>query len=119
MLFSVVAIVPTIVIATFSVLFFHFGLQGWFSDRVRTALGESLAVAEAYLSEHRQTIIGDVLAMANDFNREGPLLLANPPRLQRFLEGQARVLGLPEAVVFDRAGRVQLGRASCRGSAWR
>jgi len=110
MLFSVVAVVPTIVIASFSVLFFHFGLQGWFSDRVRTALGESIAVAEAYLSEHRQTIIGDVLAMANDFNREGPLLLANLPRMQRFLEGQARVRGLTEAVVFDRDGRV-LARA--------
>src|SRR3546814_17831083 len=35
MLFSVVANVPTIVIATFSVLFFHFGLQGWRSEERR------------------------------------------------------------------------------------
>src|SRR5690606_3232909 len=29
-LFSVIAVVPAIVVAVFSVLFFHFGLQGWF-----------------------------------------------------------------------------------------
>lgn len=106
LLFSVVAVVPTIVVAAFSVLFFHFGLQGWFSERVRTALSESIAVAEAYLSEHKQTVAGDVLAMANDLNREGPLLFANPLRLQRFVEAQARVRGLTEAVVFDRDGRL-------------
>ena len=106
LLFSVVAIVPAIVVASFSVLFFHFGLQGWFSERVRTALGESVAVAEAYLSEHKETVAGDVLAMANDLNREGAVLFANPVRLQRFVDAQARVRGLTEAVIFDGDGRV-------------
>ena len=46
-LFSLLAVTPTIIIAVFSVIMFDFGLQGWFSDRVRTAVGESVAVAEA------------------------------------------------------------------------
>jgi len=105
-LFSVIAVVPAIVVASFSVLFFHFGLQSWFSDRVRTALDESVAVAEAYLTEHKQVIVGDVLAMANDLNREGPVLFANPMRLQQFVDTQARIRALTEAVVFDSDGRV-------------
>jgi hypothetical protein len=36
-LFSLLAVTPTIIIAVFSVIMFDFGLQGWFSDRVRTA----------------------------------------------------------------------------------
>ena len=54
MLFSLVAVTPAIVVAVFSVLFLNFGVQAWFSDRVSTALGASLAVSKAYLDEHRQ-----------------------------------------------------------------
>ena len=32
----------------FSFLFFSFGIESWFSDKVRTALSESVAVADAY-----------------------------------------------------------------------
>src|SRR5690242_19501399 len=69
-LFSLVAVTPTIIVAVFSYLFFSFGVQSWFSQRVRTALSESQAVAEAYLHEHQQVIRADVLAMASDLNHE-------------------------------------------------
>ena len=69
-LFSLVAVLPTIVVATFSVLLFDFGLQGWFSDRVSTAVKASMAVAQSYLEEHRQSIRSDALAMAQGLNRE-------------------------------------------------
>ena len=109
-LFSLVAVTPTIVVATFSVLLFDFGLQGWFSDRVRTAVKESFAVAQAYLEEHRQSISSDALAMAQDLNREGVSLALNPYRFNQMLSAQVRVRSLTEAIVFDGAGRV-LGRA--------
>jgi two-component system nitrogen regulation sensor histidine kinase NtrY len=105
-LFSLVAVAPAIVLAVFSVLFFNYGLQGWFSERVSTAVKESLEVAEAYLKEHRQTINADVLAMAKDLNREGALLLNNRERFQQTLAMQAALRSLTEAVVFDGSGRV-------------
>src|SRR5438477_2423086 len=55
-LFSLIAVLPTIIVAGFSYLFFSFGVESWFSERVRTAITESLAVAEAYLHEHQQAI---------------------------------------------------------------
>jgi two-component system nitrogen regulation sensor histidine kinase NtrY len=105
-LFSLVAVAPAIVLAVFSVLFFNYGLQGWFSERVSTALDQSLQVAKAYLDEHRQTINADVLAMAKDLNREGPLLMYDRERFQRTLATQAALRSLTEAVVFDSSGRV-------------
>jgi len=51
-LFSLIAVLPTIIVAGFSYFFFSFGVESWFADRVRTAITESLAVAEAYLHEH-------------------------------------------------------------------
>src|ERR1700678_4436966 len=66
MLFSGVAVAPTILVACFAVAFFHFGIQAWFNDPVRTALAESLQVSHGYLEEHRNTIRSDALEMAND-----------------------------------------------------
>ncbi len=110
-LFSLIAIMPTIIVAVFSYLFFSFGIELWFSDKVRTAISESLAVAEAYLHEHQQAIRADVLAMANDLNRDAVKLALNPPHLEQVVSAQAALRGLTEAVVFDRAGNI-LARSS-------
>jgi two-component system nitrogen regulation sensor histidine kinase NtrY len=105
-MFSLVAVTPAIIVTLFSTLFFNFGIQAWFSERVRTALSESLAVTQAYLDEHQQNIRADILAIADDLDREWPLLLNNPGLMNQFLATQAAVRGVPEAVLFDRFGRV-------------
>jgi two-component system, NtrC family, nitrogen regulation sensor histidine kinase NtrY len=105
-LFSSLAALPAIVVAGFSVVFFELGLQAWFSDRVRSALTESLAVAEAYLTEHRNAIRGDAVAMALDLSREGPMLRLNQRALAQLLGAQASLRALDEAVLFEPSGRV-------------
>src|ERR1700758_1655246 len=110
-LFSLIAVLPTIIVAIFSYLFFSFGIESWFSDKIRTAVTESLAVAEAYLHEHQQAIRADVLAMANDLNRDAVSLALNPQHLQQVVSAQAALRGLTEAMIFDRAGHV-LARSS-------
>ena len=109
-LFSLIAVTPTIVVATFSVLLFDFGLQGWFSDRVSTAVKESFAVARAYLEEHRETIGADALGIAQALNRQSVTLALNPRQVNQALAAQAGLRSVSEAVVFDRSGRI-LGTA--------
>src|SRR5215469_18650316 len=89
LLFSLIAVMPTIIVAVFSYLFFNFGVESWFSDKVRTAISESQAVAEAYLHEHQQAIRADVLAMANDLNRDALKLALNPQHLEQVVSAQA------------------------------
>jgi len=105
-LFSLVAVTPTIIVAVFSYLFFSFGIEAWFSERVRTALSESQAVAEAYLHEHQQVIRANVLAMASDLNREAYTLNFNPQRLAQVVRTQAALRSLNEAEIFDTSGRI-------------
>jgi two-component system nitrogen regulation sensor histidine kinase NtrY len=109
-LFSLVAVTPAIIVAVFSTVVLNFGLQNWFSERVRTAVSESQSVAESYLLEHRRNIGGDILAMANDVNRQLPQLAPDLRDLNRFLEFQSQVRNLSEAIVFTGNGRV-LGRS--------
>ena len=104
-LFSVVAVAPAIIVAAFSALFFHAGIQSWFSERVRTAVNESLSVAQAYLEEHQNALRADALAMANDLNREAPRLIADPVFFDQFVSTQALLRGLTEALIFEGNGR--------------
>jgi len=101
LLFSVVAVVPTILLAGFSAVFFNLGIQAWFSDRVRTALEASLMASRAYFEEHQNNIRADALAMANDLNRAVVLLPDQSLAFARVLATQAGARGLTEAVVFE------------------
>ena len=105
-LFAVIAVLPAIVVSVFSVLFLSSGLETWFGDRIRTALDNSMNVAQAYLEEHKENIRADALAMASDINWQAPQLVADHERLQQFVAGQAAVRNLTEAIVFDRLGNI-------------
>ncbi|WP_138380045.1 sensor histidine kinase NtrY-like [Luteithermobacter gelatinilyticus] len=105
-LFSIVAITPTIIVAIFSALFFEFGLQSWFSDKVQTVLDNSQRVAEAYIDEHKKVIKADILGMAKDLNTQAFTLSSNPELLEQALTGMAQILSLSEVIVFDRTGQV-------------
>ena len=106
MLFSLIALAPAIIVSVFSAVFFNFGMENWFNERVKTAIVESRAVAEAYLKEHKQIIRGDVLSMARDLERALPLITENPRQFSRILAGQGLVRNLSEIYVFDGSGRI-------------
>jgi two-component system, NtrC family, nitrogen regulation sensor histidine kinase NtrY len=106
LLFGLIAVIPTIIVAIFSYLLFSFGVQAWFSERVRTALLQSQAVAEAYLHEHQNTIRADVASMAADMEHESQFLIMDSQRLQQMVATEAALRSLTEAVVFDGEGRI-------------
>lgn len=108
--FSVMAAGPAILMAVFSALFFHYGVQAWFSERVSTAVSESQAVAESYLEEHRQVIRADALAMANDLDRQAGLWIEDRQVFEQFIDTQSLLRNFSEAMIFDSSGRI-LGRS--------
>ena len=101
MLFGLVAVTPTIVVALFATAFFHLGIQSWFNDRVRTVLNESLQASRGYLEEHRNNIRVDALAMANDITRAGQIFADNPDAFGQILLTQTALRGLTSAVIYE------------------
>lgn len=104
--FGLLAAAPAIIMTIFSAVFFHFGVQAWFSERVSTAVNESQAVAEAYLEEHKQAIRADTLAMANDLDRQASVLIGNELAFDKVVQTQSFVRNLSEALIFDTSGRI-------------
>ena len=108
--FAIMALLPTITVAVFAGLTVNIGLEGWFSDRVRSVLGSSLAAAEAYEEEHREDLATDARALADflDAAAEARFLMSDGG--VRVLLGQAQgqiQRGLREAFVIDSAGEIR------------
>ena len=107
--FGLLALIPTVAVAVFAVLTINIGLEGWFSERVRNVVGNSLSAAQAYEEEHRQEVARDGRALAGYLNTE---------RLQTFFmergevrQALARVQpqierGLTEVFVLDGDGEI-------------
>src|SRR3546814_17519968 len=105
-MFAAVAVTPTLIVLIFSAVFFDFGLRGWFSERVATAVNSATAVAGAYLEAHRQTIRGDARAMAHGLNRKAPILLAAQRGLDQVMTAQPAVRNLTAAAVTGSTGHI-------------
>jgi two-component system nitrogen regulation sensor histidine kinase NtrY len=100
LMFSLGTAVPTIIVAAFSFIFFNYGIQSWFNDKVSTALEASVAVAQGYLKEHKENIKSDALSIANDLNIEVYNLLKDPDFFNHVLDREADTRSLSELLVF-------------------
>jgi len=98
--FSLIAAVPTIIVSIFSVIFFNYGLESWFNQRVSTALDESSKIAHLYLEEHQKLIKYDALNLAIGIDRNITILLTNPMILEEYLSSQAEEKKLTEVALY-------------------
>ncbi|HWY61423.1 MAG TPA: PAS domain-containing sensor histidine kinase [Rhizomicrobium sp.] len=71
--FSVIAVVPAILVAIFASVTLNLGLDTMFSGRVQNALGSAVNIAQVYVKEHEQSIIGDASAIANNLEHDPSL----------------------------------------------
>jgi len=105
--FTLTALIPTVLVAVFAAITLNFGLEGWFSERVRQVVNNSLTAAQAYEEEHRTNIESDAKLLANYLNaqkRRLPLLSVGD--LREFLNrGQLQMQrSLSEAYVINSSG---------------
>lgn len=99
--FIAIAIIPPIIMTVFSALFLEFGIQSWFSEKVRSTINNSLEVAEAYMVEHRATIEKDMQAIALAFNRMTPIQQADTLSLRQVAYGALNTRLLSEVLVIE------------------
>ncbi|MEM7710406.1 MAG: PAS domain-containing sensor histidine kinase [Pseudomonadota bacterium] len=110
-IFTGIALIPTILTAVFATVTINIGLEGWFSDRVRSALGNSVEAAQAYAQEQRDDLIEDAQALAGYLDyakRAGGFLMADGDLRQLLGEAQDFIQrGLEEAFVINGRGEIR------------
>ena len=101
-LFSVIAAVPAILVAIVASVTLDRGLDRLFSTRTRSAVENSLIVAEAYLRDHAQFVRSDIMIIAFEIARSKSVFEQEPDKLRQFLTFQAAARGLGAAIVIDK-----------------
>jgi two-component system, NtrC family, nitrogen regulation sensor histidine kinase NtrY len=71
--FSIIAVLPAILVAIFASVTLNLGLDAMFSGQVQGALGNAVNVAQAYVKEHERSIVGDAYEIANNLQRDPAL----------------------------------------------
>ena len=108
--FTLVALAPTLLVAVFATVTLNFGLEGWFSERVRNVVANSLAAAQAYEDEHRRTLQADAATLGGflDAQKERYPLLTGGLLRELLTRGQTQMQrALPRAFVIDGDGEIR------------
>jgi two-component system nitrogen regulation sensor histidine kinase NtrY len=105
-LFSVIAVLPAVLVAIVANVTIDRGLDRLFSGLTRQVIQNSLIIARAYTNEHAQLIRGDVLGMANDVSRAQPLFYPENgwarATFRDLLSASAVSRNLPSALLIDK-----------------
>jgi two-component system nitrogen regulation sensor histidine kinase NtrY len=105
-MFSVVAVLPAVIVAALSITTVNIGMDALFGDPVRTSLESAVRISQAYAKEHQELIKGDVALMANDLSRLTPRYQRDADLLGRDLSILAAQNRLSEAYIIDSRGNL-------------
>jgi two-component system nitrogen regulation sensor histidine kinase NtrY len=106
--FVSMALIPTVCVAIFAGLTINVGLEGWFSDRVSSVVGNSLAAAEAYEAEQREDLQEDASVLARAIDRERTRSDPNLGDSDLLRELQLQIQrGLREAYLIDGTAEIR------------
>jgi len=108
-LFSVIAAVPTVLVAIFASLLFQSGLNFWFSHRAQNMLENSVQVAQGSYRYGVERVGDEAIAMAGDLSSALQKVTLDDPRFQQWVGYQVFQRSLNEAAFFkiDEKGQIQ------------
>tara|TARA_B100000700_G_scaffold204893_1_gene225275 strand:- start:1296 stop:3074 length:1779 start_codon:yes stop_codon:yes gene_type:complete len=104
--FTATTLIPSIIIAIFSLMLFNVGLQKYFDKKIKSAVNNSSEVAKNYLDEAKNSIESDILLMVLDLNNKSSLFYDNPNQFLNFLAAQRLLRRIDEVYLLDSAGSI-------------
>ncbi len=104
--FSLVALFPAVILATFATVSIERNFDVLFSDRVKSIVSNSVEVARSYLAESGQVIRSDMLGIAREIEENVSLLTDDKPAFDRLFSAVVTTRSLPTAFLIDFEGRL-------------
>ena len=97
---------PSILIAIFSLFLFNVILQKYFEKKIKNVINNSAEVSRYYVEETRNSIEADILLMMLDVNNKSGWFYDNPKKFQNVLTSQRLLRRLDEVHLLDSAGNI-------------
>ena len=104
--FSSTTLLPSIIIAIFSLILFNVGLQRYFDDKMKNIVNNSSELAKNYVEQTRNSIEADILLMFLDINNKSTLYYENPKRFLNLLTSQRLIRRLDEVHLIDSSANI-------------
>ena len=86
--FGLFTLIPSLLIAIFSLFIFSFALDKYFNEKITTAVNNSYEIAKNYVDEKRNKIESEIVLIAFDLNKYSELYISNPDRFQQIINTQ-------------------------------
>ena len=104
--FSTTTLLPSIIIAIFSLILFNVGLQKYFDSKIKTVVSNSAEVAKNYVDQIRNSIEADISLMVLDVNNQSALYYEKPKQFLNVLSSQRLLRRLDEVHLLDSSGNI-------------
>jgi len=104
--FSTTTLVPSILIAIFSLILFNVGIQKYFDKKIKSVVNNSSEVAKNYVEQTRNSIEADILLMLIDIDSKSGMFYETPKRFARVLASQRLLRRLDEVHLLDSSANI-------------
>ncbi len=105
-LFSLVAVVPAILVAVVATVTLERGLDPWFTGSIKELMNNTVGIARAYRENQCRTLARETQLMAADLNRAKVLFDADRRIFREFMSSRAYFLGFPLTILLEQNGDV-------------
>ena len=110
--FALFTLIPSLLIAIFSLFIFSFALEKYFDKKITTAVNNSYEIAKNYVNEKRNKIESEIVLIAFDLNKYSELLKTNPERYQVIINTQRYLRDIDQLHLIDGKGNLILSAAN-------
>ena len=104
--FSLFTVIPSLVVAIFSLFIFNFGVQNYFDKQITKAVNNSYDVAKNYLEESKENVLSDLILMSVGLNRASSLYYSNPNNFENIIRSEKILRRIDDVYLIDSLGNI-------------
>ena len=106
--FALFTLIPSILIALFSLFLLSFALDKYLDKKITTAVNNSYEIAKSYTEEVRTKTQSEIILIAYDLNKSINFLNTNINQFKSFLNTQKLIRGMDEVHIIETDGSIFL-----------
>ena len=99
--FALFTLIPSVLIAVFSLFLFSFALEKYFDKKITTVVNNSYELAKNYVEEIKNNIQSDIVLIAFDTSKSKNFLNDDPAEYKRFLDTQKLIRDVDEVHIIN------------------
>ena len=105
-IFSLFTVIPSLIVAIFSLFIFNFGVQNYFDKQITKAVNNSYDVAKNYLEESKENVLADLILMSVGLNRASNDYYSNPKRFRNIMRAEKLLRRIDDVYLIDSLGNI-------------